>query len=539
MDERYIVHGPPPQSIVSKVSLGVQAFKALQKHEISNVFIDAFTKRTITNKELFETTIKLARSMQNFGLKQNDVIGIFSENSVMFFHPVLASLYLGVVVTMFNPQYTVGEFKHVSNISKPKIIFCSKLHQNTLAETIKETKLNSRIIVLDTEEIEDETYDSLSGFISKNLDESFEIYKFKPINVDTNKQVAFIVYSSGTTGLPKGVLLTHSNFNTVFALPKKVQPIVNEHIIGLLPFYHNYGFIIIFSKILTNQTTVVFKKFHPEAYLNAIQEYKIKYLHIIPVIAHFLATSKLVDKYDLSCVNKILSGGAPLSPEVQNLLSKRQVRQTFVDRQAYGLTETTISIICPQDSRTKFGSVGKVRSYVSVKIVDRSTGRTLGPMQKGELCCRGPQIMKGYMNDVVSTNNAFDKHGWFRTGDVAYYDHDGYFYIVDRIKELIKYKGFQVPPAELEAVLLKHPKIADAAVIGIPEEIVGEIPLAFVVKIGDVSEIEIQDFVAKELSPEKHLRGGVRFVENIPRNLSGKILKRVLRNSLNQNKSKL
>ncbi|KAK4884441.1 hypothetical protein RN001_000712 [Aquatica leii] len=536
MIEEHIVYGPKPVIPISKDSLGIIFYNHFKKNPDDVALIDAFTRQTVTNKELLETTIKLADSIQNYGLKQNDVIGIFSENNVMFFHPLLASLYLGVIVTMFNPQYTVDEFLHVLNISQPKILFCSTSSKATIRKTIKQMKVAPKIVIIDAE-IADSDCDSLSSFIANNSDNQFKLNQFLPKQINTDEQVAFVLYSSGTTGLPKGVMITHTNVNTAFILSTNVKSNLNEHILGLMPFYHSYGFNIIFSKIFTNQKIVVFKKFDPEVYLDSIQQYKIKYLHVVPSIAHFLATSPLVSKYDLSSVNKILCGGAPLSYNVQDLLRKKF--NLHLIRQAYGLTETTISVICPQDSTTRFGSSGKVRPFMEVKIVDTNTSQTLAPMQKGELYCRGPQVMKGYMNDPGSTSNAIDKDGWFRTGDIAYYDDDGYFYIVDRLKELIKYKGFQVPPAELESVLLKHSKIIDAAVIGIPDERVGELPFAFVVKNGSLSEKEVQDFVAKELSPEKHLRGGVQFVESIPRNLSGKILKRILRENLNKPKSKL
>ncbi|RZB39936.1 AMP-binding domain containing protein [Asbolus verrucosus] len=212
-----------------------------------------------------------------------------------------------------------------------------------------------------------------------------------------------------------------------------------------------------------------------------------------------------------------------------------------VIRQGYGLTEATLGVIMMAIGDTKHGSSGKVVTYMSCKVRDPDTGKSLGPGLVGELCFKGPMVMKGYYGNEEATRNSFTSDGWLLTGDLAYYDENQYFYVVDRLKELIKYKAFQVAPAELEAILLSNPKIKDVGVVGVPNEEAGELPLAFVVKNEgvDLTEKEVIDFVAERVSSQKRLRGGVIFVSAIPKNPSGKILRRELRKMLSSYKSKL
>ncbi|KFB37037.1 AMP dependent coa ligase [Anopheles sinensis] len=231
----------------------------------------------------------------------------------------------------------------------------------------------------------------------------------------------------------------------------------------------------------------------------------------------------------------LFCGAAPLSREIEDQVRER-LGVAFI-RQGYGMSETTLGVLMQDGLENKAGSVGKVRMGQWVKVIDPETGRALGPNQRGELCFKGSLIMKGY----VGRERAIDEDGWLHTGDIAYYDDDQEFFIVDRIKELIKYKGFQVPPAELEAILLEHPRISDAAVIGVPDERAGELPLAFVVKEHgeELTEREVIDFVAGKVSEQKRLYGGVRFVSEIPKTASGKILRRELRDLVKNTKAKL
>lgn len=293
--------------------------------------------------------------------------------------------------------------------------------------------------------------------------------------------------------------------------------------------FQAFGFFTHVGTIVSAKGVLVFlPRFEPEQFLNTIQEYKINVVMVVPALMVFLAKSPLFDNYDLSSLQEIFCGAAPLKPYIEESVRKRMNNGVII-RQGYGMTESSLAIIIQQHV-FKPGSVGSVIPGQIVKIVGE-TGNTLGPNQEGELCFKGSQRMFGYINNEEATQFTIDKDGWLHTGDCAYYDEDKQFYIIERYKELIKYKGFQVPPAEIEELLLQHPAIEDAGVVGLEDEEAGELALAFVVKKPDVevTEDEIKKFIAKQASKPKQLHGGVRFIDEIPKNLLGKILRRELR----------
>ena len=263
------------------------------------------------------------------------------------------------------------------------------------------------------------------------------------------------------------------------------------------------------------------------------KKYKVNILILSPPIMVFLSKSPLVSQFDLSCVKVIRSGGAPLGKELRNSVKKRL--NISIVQQSYGMTEC-VSISGQTIGNEKPGSVGVLRPGTFGQVICLESGKSLGPYKHGELIFKSDAVMKGYINNEAATQQTIDADGWLHTGDIGYYDSDGEFFVVDRLKELIKYKGFQVPPAEIEDILLQHPKVADAAVVGVPDARTGEKALAVIVKQGAVSEKEIVDYVAKLVSPPKRLHGGVIFVPIIPKNAGGKILRKDLRSFVNKSK---
>lgn len=309
--------------------------------------------------------------------------------------------------------------------------------------------------------------------------------------------------------------------------------------LGLIPWFHAFGNLTLFCQTLHGLRMVFLPKFEESLFLSCIETYGVTFAFMVPPLMVFLAKHPLVANYDLSSLRELLCGAAPLSKEVQDAVYARLPHLEAI-RQGYGMSEMTLSTLVQLGRHMKPGSVGILRPGMYAKVVDPETGRVLGARQKGEICFRGSQVMKGYVGDARATRETIDKDGWLRTGDVGYYDEDGEFFIVDRLKELIKYKGYQVPPAELEAILLGHPRVKDAAVIGVPDERSGELPVAFIVRQQgvEVTAEELVAFVAGQTSPAKRLHGGVRFVEEIPKNPSGKILRRVLRDLVQSNGGK-
>lgn len=285
--------------------------------------------------------------------------------------------------------------------------------------------------------------------------------------------------------------------------------------------------------LCSGATVAVMPRFQPEDFLQTVAKYKIRSLLLVPPLVLFLAKHPMVDEYDLSHLETITAGAAPLSKEVSEAVKNRLSRKTKKDiivLQAFGMTESTLMTHFQTPELVKPGGIGVLVPNTQSKVINPETGEVLGPNREGEMCIRGPMIMKGYHNNAEATAKTVDEEGWLHTGDAAYYDEVGHFFIVDRLKELIKYKAFQVAPAELEGLLCKHPHVADAAVVGVPDEEAGELPKAYVIrKSNEVSEAELMEYVAQHVSPQKRLRGGVEFVSEIPKNPSGKILRRALK----------
>uniref|UniRef100_A0A1Y1N6J3 Luciferin 4-monooxygenase n=1 Tax=Photinus pyralis TaxID=7054 RepID=A0A1Y1N6J3_PHOPY len=530
MDGEYIIHGDQLKVPISNESLGLALYNALLGSTEAPIFIDSVSGETVSNKALLKNSCLLAEALRNYGLGKNDIIGICSENSLYYCNPVLAALYCGVPLTTFSPYYTTGELLHVANLSQPSIIFCSLGSSAVVLNVKGQLKVTPKIIILDQKD-DHNGCQSVENFIKENVPKNFDVNKFQPSPVNAKEDVAFVLYSSGTTGLPKGVMLTHYNYNasiSIFGDIFQSKPL-NTPGLAFMPLCHAYGLYLVAWKIIWGGLVVIMNKFSPEVYLRCLQDYKIEDLNIVPSIGNFLAKSDLVEKYDLSNIKQIFCGTAPLSKDIEQILIKR-FKVNGV-QQGYGMTETTAGAISPILNINAIGSCGCVLPSLSAKIVDVDTGKSLGPMQRGELWCRGSVIMKGYINNPEATKEAIDTNGWLHTGDIAYYDENHAIYVVDRLKEIMKCKGHQVAPAELEAILMNNAKISDVAVIGVPHERDGEVPFAFVVSVPNqtLTEEEVQDFLADQVAPYKQLRGGVKFVNQIPRNGSGKILHRVLR----------
>jgi acyl-CoA synthetase (AMP-forming)/AMP-acid ligase II len=352
------------------------------------------------------------------------------------------------------------------------------------------------------------------------------------VAIDPAEDLVALPYSSGTTGLPKGVMLTHRNLvanivQTDAAADVRSWLDSESVLIGLLPFFHIYGMLVILNHALYRGATIVtMPRFDLEQFLQTLQSHRVTTAHLVPPIVLALAKHPLVERFDLSSLKLVLSGAAPLSDDLAHACAER-IGCTVI--QGYGMTETSpvTHVNSMAGGRRKPGSIGRPVPNTECRIVDPATGDELDTNQRGELLMRGPQVMKGYLNQPEATAAMIDPDGWLRTGDVVYADADGDFYVVDRVKELIKYKGFQVPPAELEALLLTHPAVADCAVIPIPDEEAGEVPKAYVVLKGEASADALIGYVAERVAPYKRLRA-VEVTDQIPKSASGKILRRVL-----------
>nr|AAQ11689.1 luciferase [Pyrophorus plagiophthalamus] len=539
--EKNVIYGPEPLHPLEDKTAGEMLFRALRKHShLPQAIVDVFGDESLSYKEFFEATCLLAQSLHNCGYKMNDVVSICAENNKRFFIPIIAAWYIGMIVAPVNESYIPDELCKVMDISKPQIVFCTKNILNKVLEVQSRTNFIKRIIILDTVE-NIHGCESLPNFISRYSDGN--IANFKPLHYDPVEQVAAILCSSGTTGLPKGVMLTHQNIcvRLIHALDPEAgtQLIPGVTVLVYVPFFHAFGFGINLGYFMVGLRVIMLRRFEQEAFLKAIQDYEVRSIVNVPAIILFLSKSPLVDKYDLSSLRELCCGAAPLAKEVAEIAVKRLNLPGI--RCGFGLTESTSANIHSLGDEFKSGSLGRVTPLMAAKIADRETGKALGPNQVGELCIKGPMVSKGYVNNVKATKEAIDDDGWLHSGDFGYYDEDEHFYVVDRYKELIKYKGSQVAPAELEEILLKNPCIRDVAVVGIPDLEAGELPSAFVViQPGkEITAKEVYDYLAERVSHTKYLRGGVRFVDSIPRNVTGKITRKELLKQLLEKSSKL
>jgi acyl-CoA synthetase (AMP-forming)/AMP-acid ligase II len=483
-------------------------------------FIDGTSGRTMTYAELDDAVRRQAGGWLEAGLAKGEVVALMAPNCPEYgitFHAVALG---GGAVTTVNPTYTAGEVHHQLVDSGATRLVTIPMFLDTVTAAIVESAVEEVYVIGDAD-----GYRSIGDLTGAALAEQV------PVDLD---DVIVLPYSSGTTGLAKGVMLTHRNLvSNVEQALAAVKMDEDDAFVAVLPFFHIYGMQVLMNfGLRTGATIVTMPRFDLEQFLRLHQEHQLTRAFVAPPMVLALARHPVVDNFDLSALRWILSAAAPLSAELAIECGQRLGCEVV---QGYGMTELSpVSHVTPP-GMFKPGSVGVTIPNTEVNIVDTATGAPLGIDQDGEVWVRGPQVMKGYLNNEAATRNTIDDDEWLHTGDIGHIDADGHLFIVDRLKELIKYKGFQVPPAELEALLLTHPQIADAAVIGLPDDEAGEIPAAYVVlKQGEeCTAADLHAFVAEQVASYKHVRK-VTFVDAIPKSASGKILRRVLREQADQ-----
>ena len=517
-----IFKSPYPDVEIPDVPVTSHALRHETDFGDKTALIDAPTGTTLTFAELASLIRRAAGGLAARGFGKGDVLAIYSPNTLHYpvaFHGVA---HVGGINTTVNPMYTPEELEKQLRDSGARYILTLGPFLDSAREAAEMAGGVDEIFTFDgTEE----------STPFAELLEADELTKGPPI--DPSEDLVALPYSSGTTGISKGVMLTHrnlvANMCQIGGTSSHAREITEaDTLVAVLPFYHIYGMGVIMNYALAKGASIVIlPRFDLEAFLAALQDYGVTFAHVVPPILLALAKHPLVDQYDLSKIDVINSGAAPLGEKLARAVEDRI---GCLVCQGYGLTETSPVTHSP---RNKFkggyphASIGPALPNTEMKIVDTGSGEELGRGKRGELWIRGPQVMKGYLGQPEATGATIDEDGFLHTGDVAYIDEDDNCYIVDRVKELIKYKGYQVPPAELEALLLTNPHIKDAAVVRSPDEEAGEVPKAFVVSDGSLTAEEIMAFVAEHVAPQKKVRR-VEFVDQIPKSPSGKILRRVL-----------
>lgn len=516
-------------------ALDLTTFISSRPHHGKVAFIDATTGHQLTFPDFWKAVESVSTCLSEMGIRKGHVVLLLSPNSIFFPAVSLSVISLGAVITTTNPLNTTREIaKHISD-TKPALAFTVPQLLPKLADASNGSYL--KVVLVGGTPCESSTLlPTSSCTVVGSLEEMMkrEAGQARVRDRVILDDTATLLYSSGTTGVSKGVVSSHRNFIALIqTVACRFGTNAQEEIyIATVPMFHIYGLAAFAMGLLAmGSTVVVLSKFDLEEMLWAVQKYRATYLPLVPPILVGMVNraDEIKKRYDLSSLRTVLCGGAPLSKDMIEGFVDKFPEVTIM--QGYALTESTgggASTDTMEESR-RYGTAGLLSASVEGRIVDPESGEALPVNRTGELWLRGPTIMKGYFNNEEATASTLCSDGWLRTGDLCYIDEDGFLFIVDRLKELIKYKGYQVAPAELEALLLCHPEVADAAVIPFPDEEVGQFPMAYVVrKAGStISGAAVMDFIAKQVAPYKRIRR-VAFIASIPKNPSGKILRKDL-----------
>jgi acyl-CoA synthetase (AMP-forming)/AMP-acid ligase II len=522
-----VFRSPHPPVDIPDVSIYDYLFDSLDDSDLERVaLVDPATGAETTYGALRAQVDAFAGALAARGVGTDTVVAMLCPNVPAFatvFHGILR---LGGSITTVNSLYTAHEIENqLKDAAATWLVTVSPLLPQAREAARAVGIPDERVIVLDGVE----GHPDLRALLGEG--------RTPPeVSIDPSTRVAVLPYSSGTTGVPKGVMLSHRN---LVANVHQCRPVIeigaDDRVLAVLPFFHIYGMTVLLNLALRQRATLVtMPRFDLMEFLRVIQDHRCTFLFIAPPIAVALAKHPAVEQFDLSSVHSVFSGAAPLDGETAETAGRRIGARFF---QGYGMSELSpVSHAIPAEGGMPVSSVGVLIPNCDAKLVDPETGEELeehgddGLTAPGEIWVRGPNVMLGYLNRPDATAETLDADGFLHTGDIGVHHVDGFFTIVDRLKELIKYHGYQIAPAELEALLLSHPKIQDAAVIGVRGDDGEEIPKAFVVAAPDagLSAEDVMAFVAAEVAPHKKVRR-VEFIDVIPKSTSGKILRKDLR----------
>lgn len=552
----------------------IDAYGRVPLSESKNPFTCGLSGRTYTSLEVVDRVDKLARGLArelgwtpNVGTEWDKVVGIFALNTVDSMTLAYATHRLSGVATPANAAYSAAELEFQLKSSGAKVLFtCIPLLGTSLQAARAAGIPQNRIYILEmpkefsgNQKLPFKTVGDLVALGEKEP----ELEALRWEKGQGKRQTAYLCYSSGTSGLPKGVMISHRNViaNVLqLAMMEKPQRDARpgngaEVGLGLLPLSHIYGLVVIAQgSTWRGDEVVILPKFELASYLNSIQKYKIQTLYLVPpIIIQMAKNQDVCSKYDLSSVSSVFTGAAPLGAETAQEL--QSLYPSWLIRQGYGLTETSTVVCATPEDDIFFGSSGSLLPGITAKLISTEGKEITEYDQPGELVVQSPSVVIGYLNNEKANRETFiddtdGKGRWMRTGDEAVVrlspKGNEHIVIVDRIKELIKVKGLQVAPAELEAHLLTHPYVADVAVIPVPDDAAGEVPKAFVVKSNSVGiedndalvKREIAKHVQEHKARHKWLKGGVEFIDVVPKSPSGKILRRLLRDKEKESRRK-
>ncbi|HEY9373537.1 AMP-binding protein [Streptomyces sp.] len=521
-----IFRSPLPDVVIPDVAVHELLFGTIDAADRDRVaIVDGPSGRALTYGELAERVELFAGALAARGLKPGEVVALHAPNCpefVVAFHGILRA---GATVTTVNALYTPTEIAaQLRDSGAVRYVTVTPLLPTALAATAEVGIPAADVCLLDP----GAGHDTLGEMLAEGA-------RAPEVTIDPATHLAVLPYSSGTTGRAKGVMLTHANLVANICQNEPMLPIGPEDsVLAVLPFFHIYGMNVILNGTLKARGTLAsLPRFDLADFLRTVQDQRCTFLYVAPPIAVALTKHPMADQYDLSTVRTVLSGAAPLDEALGEALAAKLGCRMM---QGFGMTELSpVSHVTPVDGSLSVGSIGFAVPNSEFRLVDPETGAEVSAVEgeysaTGELQVRGPNVMAGYLGNPQATEETILPDGFLRTGDIARVGPRGEVYVVDRLKELIKYKGYQVPPAELEALLLTHPAIVDAVVVGYPDEDCGEIPRAFVVRRPDaeLTADEVMGFVAERVAPHKKVRI-VEFTDAVPKSAAGKILRKDLR----------
>lgn len=511
-------------------------------------YMDTETKESITFGQLAQLTRQLGYGLvSKWDIKRQDIVAVFASNHVNFASVFLGVISAGAVICTVSSLFNVKELCNQLKDCGAKALIVGPKQMPVVQQALKTGVLpvpSNRILISTSDNRHIRGFLPLSCLLQGNIPSSYQ-----PLAINTQKEasetMAAVVYSSGTTGMPKGVMLSHRNLvsyiicsgSTFMYFSQKQAEATNatdtptiRRCLAIFPFTHIYGLTsLVTNSIAAGRTQYIMNQFSANKLLRAIQQYKIEYVSAVPTILSQLVNHPGLDNYDLSSLRVVSSGAAPLDKQMPDRIS--QWLPQILLSNGYRMSETCSAICVMTPYQYKQGSVGFLCAHMEMKIIDPKTHKSLPAGQIGEICVKGPTVMMGYLNCPRETSEIFNGDGFMRTGDIGYVSESGHIYVIERIKELIKYKGLQIAPAELESVILEHPSVLDVAVIGVERKDGSEVPRAFVVLEQNEGGIEkkIVEWIKTRMADYKRLRGGVSVVRSIPRNEAGKIMHRELR----------
>jgi len=535
-DDKFVIRSPYADVTIPEINVADFVWSNADKYPDNVALACGMTGRQYTYEMAMQMSQKFGSAMRRSGASKGDVVALILPNIPEFPIAFLGCVGAGLTVTTMNPTYRAEEVaRQLDNSGAKYIITIGLFLQNAkqAAANLESTKIND-IIVLGMEE----TPDDCKSFMSMMISDDGSMYKNPGEATDPHKDVVVMPYSSGTTGPPKGVCLTH--FNMVANCCQVTSPDVSdvrstaetgnqEITLAVLPFFHIYAMTtIMIMGLYLGLKVVTLPKFEPDMFIKALSTYRPTLLNLVPPLCNFLAADPSVKSQHLSSVKFVTGGAAPFGPTMISNFMKKAAPNVPKFQEGFGMTESSPVTHVQPLQNSFLGGCGFPVPNTMAKIIDLETGELLPAGVDGELCVSGPQVMLGYHRNKRATNGTI-KDGWLHTGDLAHYKEDGQYVIVDRLKELIKVKGYQVAPSELEDLIRKHEGVVDVAVTGIPDERSGELPRAYVIrKNRKIHEQDIIKFVAAHVAPHKKL-GGVMMVDSLPKNQTGKVLRRELK----------